>query len=95
MIEPAGYGAAICFGPDTRNFRDVVTALLKRDAANVVYDSVELEETLLAWLANRQDATDQGQRARDYVLSQNGATTKTVSCLIGKEPQDTSTRRAA
>ena len=95
MIEPAGYGAAICFGPDTRNFRDVVTALLKRDAAKVVYDSVELEETLLAWLADRQAATDQGQRARDYVLSQNGATTKTVNCLIGEQPQDSSMRRAA
>ena len=95
MIEPAGYGAAICFGPDTRNFRDVVTALLERDAAKVVYDSVELEETLLAWLTNRHAATDQGQRARDYVLGQNGATSKTVSCLIGSEPQATSTRRVA
>ena len=94
MIEPAGYGAAICFGPDTRNFRDVVTALLKRDAARVVYDSVELEETLLAWLANRPAAIGQGQRARDYVLSQNGATSKTVSCLIG-EPPDMSSQRAA
>ena len=95
MIEPAGYAAAICFGPDTRNFRDVVTALLKRDAAKVVYDSVELEETLLAWLTNRHAATDQGQRARDYVLGQNGATSKTVSCLIGGELQATSTRRVA
>ena len=95
MIEPAGYGAAICFGPDTRNFRDVVAALLKRDAARVVYDSVELEETLLTWLTNPQTATDPGQRARDYVLSQNGATTKTVSCLIGEETQNVPSQRAA
>ncbi|GAF72732.1 unnamed protein product, partial [marine sediment metagenome] len=28
MIEPAAYGAAVCFGPNTRNFRDIVAALL-------------------------------------------------------------------
>lgn len=95
MIEPAGYGAAICFGPDTRNFRDVVAALLKRDAATVVYDSLELEETLLSWLGDRQSAIDQGQRARDYVLSQNGATEKTIDCLTGRPRQEPFVRRAA
>ena len=30
MIEPAAYGAAVSFGPRTRNFRDVVAALLTR-----------------------------------------------------------------
>lgn len=93
MIEPAGYGAAICFGPDTRNFRDVVTALLELDAARVVYDSIELEETLLAWLGDRESATRQGQRAQDYVLNQHGATSRTVDCLLGAEKR--SSRHAA
>ena len=30
MIEPAAYGAAVCFGPNTWNFRDIVAALLGR-----------------------------------------------------------------
>jgi 3-deoxy-D-manno-octulosonic-acid transferase len=87
MIEPAGYGAAICFGPDTRNFLDVVSALLKRDAAKVVEDEIDLEETLLAWLADRNTAQAQGIRARDFVLGQHGATSKTVDCLLGKTEQ--------
>ena len=29
MIEPAAYGAAVSFGPNTRNFRDIVAALLR------------------------------------------------------------------
>ena len=31
MIEPAAYGAAVSFGPNTSNFRDVVALLLERD----------------------------------------------------------------
>ncbi len=28
MIEPAAYGAAVCFGPNTWNFRHIVALLL-------------------------------------------------------------------
>jgi 3-deoxy-D-manno-octulosonic-acid transferase len=95
MIEPAGYGAAICFGPDTRNFRDVVAALLKRDAAKVVEDSIDLEETLLCWLADHAAAQAQGSRARDFVLSQHGATSKTIDCLLSDTKRVEPARRAA
>ena len=30
MIEPAAYGAAVSFGTNTRNFRDIVSAMLAR-----------------------------------------------------------------
>src|SRR5207344_3013030 len=33
MLEPAAYGAAVCFGPNTKNFRDIVAALLDANAA--------------------------------------------------------------
>ena len=48
MIEPAAYGAAVSFGPNTRNFRDIVAALFERDAAVVVADG----EQLLAFVRN-------------------------------------------
>ncbi|HEV3341952.1 MAG TPA: glycosyltransferase N-terminal domain-containing protein, partial [Pirellulales bacterium] len=38
MIEPAAYGAAVCFGPNTRNFRDIVEQMLCERAAVVVAD---------------------------------------------------------
>ena len=43
MIEPAAYGAAVSFGPNTWNFRDVVTLFLDHDAAVVVRNEAELE----------------------------------------------------
>ena len=43
MIEPAAYGAAVSFGPNTRNFRDIVAALIAADAAVVVQDAEQLE----------------------------------------------------
>ncbi len=39
MIEPAAYGAAVSFGPNTWNFRDIVAAMLARQAAVVVRDA--------------------------------------------------------
>jgi 3-deoxy-D-manno-octulosonic-acid transferase len=33
MIEPCAYGVATCFGPNTRNFSDIVGLLLDADAA--------------------------------------------------------------
>ncbi|MGC4007287.1 MAG: glycosyltransferase N-terminal domain-containing protein [Pirellulales bacterium] len=42
MIEPAAYGVATCFGPNTRNFRDVVALLLAADATVVVADGPAL-----------------------------------------------------
>ncbi len=42
MIEPAAYGAAVSFGPNTWNFRDIVAAMLDRHAAVVVGDERSL-----------------------------------------------------
>jgi 3-deoxy-D-manno-octulosonic-acid transferase len=82
MIEPAGFGAAVFFGPETRNFRDVVEVLLDANAAGVVQNEDELADVLRECLRDRNKAIEQGQRAKDVVLSQQGATETTVS-LIG------------
>ena len=83
MLEPAAYGAAVCFGPNTRNFRDVVENLLLRDAARVVHDENQLAAQLIEWLSQPEATSRQGQRAQDFVLEQSGATTRTVSLLAG------------
>ncbi len=94
MIEPAGYGAAVCFGPNTRNFRDTVDALLASDAATIVTDTDSLARTLEYWLAEPAKATAMGQRAQQFVATQSGATDKTVDVLCGQECPE-ATRRAA
>jgi 3-deoxy-D-manno-octulosonic-acid transferase len=85
MIEPCGYGAAVCFGPNTRNFRDVVSSLLACHAAKVVEDQASLATLLREWLNDRQSAIRQGIAARDFVVSQAGATQKTVDLLLSSE----------
>ena len=52
MIEPAGYGATLLFGPNTQNFRDVVELLLTENAARVVRDAAELATALAQCLAD-------------------------------------------
>jgi 3-deoxy-D-manno-octulosonic-acid transferase len=81
MIEPAAYGAAVSFGPKTRNFRDVVAALLDADAATVVQDGAELTAFVRRCLADPRFAQDQGARAARVVASQLGATGRTVDLL--------------
>jgi 3-deoxy-D-manno-octulosonic-acid transferase len=83
MIEPAAYGAAVSFGPNTSNFRDVVALLLERDAAAVVSNRDELAGFVRRCLADPPFAAELGQRARQLVLEQAGAADKTCQLLQG------------
>ena len=82
MLEPAAYGVATCFGPNTRNFRDIVAQLLAVRGAQVVNDQHELEKFVLHGLNDRQSAEKMGQRALALVMSQQGATQRTVELLL-------------
>ena len=81
MIEPAAYGAAISFGPNTKNFRDVVSLLLDADAARVVHDQQQLSAFVRECLETPDFARGLGQRARELVQRQLGATRRTVDLL--------------
>jgi 3-deoxy-D-manno-octulosonic-acid transferase len=81
MLEPAAYGVATCFGPNTWNFRDIVAQLIAANGAVVVEDAHELESFVRRALADPAWAAELGQRARQLVLSQQGATRRTVELL--------------
>ena len=81
MIEPAAYGAAVCYGPNTRNFRDIVAAMLQAEAAQVIHDGTELTAFVRRCLADPQFAAELGLRARRLVSANLGATAKTVDLL--------------
>ncbi len=81
MIEPAAYGSAVAFGPRTRNFRDVVAALLDADGARVVRDGAELTAFVRHALDDRAAAEALGARARRVVAAHLGATRRTVDLL--------------
>jgi 3-deoxy-D-manno-octulosonic-acid transferase len=81
MIEPAAYGAAVSFGPFTRNFREVVEALLAGEGAVVVQDGSELTAFVRRCLDDPSFADTLGARARRVVAAQLGATARTVDLL--------------
>jgi 3-deoxy-D-manno-octulosonic-acid transferase len=81
MIEPAAFGVATCFGPNTWNFRDVVQMLLADKASVVVRDPNELSAFVRRCLTNPDFAKQLGQRAKSLVQKQQGATKETLSLL--------------
>jgi 3-deoxy-D-manno-octulosonic-acid transferase len=81
MIEPAAYGAAVSFGPNTRNFRDIVTAMLARDAAVVIHDGDEMTSFVRRCLVEPSFCRQLGDRAQQLVKEQLGATTRTAALL--------------
>jgi 3-deoxy-D-manno-octulosonic-acid transferase len=81
MLEPAAYGVATCFGPNTWNFRDIVSQLLAVDGVRVVNSAAEFE-AFVSWALQRpEEAKALGERARQLVQSQQGATRRTVELL--------------
>lgn len=82
MLEPAGYGAAVSFGPKTRNFRTIVETLLKADAAVVVSDEAEMTAFVRRALADVAFRKRLGTAARTLTLQNRGATKRTVETLV-------------
>ena len=82
MIEPAAYGVAICFGPHTQNFRDVVTALQSADAAKVIKNGEDLTDFVRRCICDAEYRKRMGQRASSLVVASRGATEQTVTCLL-------------
>ena len=81
MIEPAAYGAAVAFGPDTSDFRHIVQLLVENQSAVVVLDSNDLVHLVHRCLSEPGFASQLGQRARKLVLSRSGAARATLELL--------------
>ncbi|WP_197440851.1 3-deoxy-D-manno-octulosonic acid transferase [Thalassoglobus neptunius] len=82
MIEPAAHGIPVSFGPNTRNFRQVVELLLKAEAVKRVADATELEEFIVQSCKNPDEALAMGERAKDLISKQQGATKTTCQLLL-------------
>ena len=82
MLEPAAYGAAVCFGPHTRNFAREVETLLAADAACVVTDGPALRAFVGRCLTDPGWAAALGTRAAATVEAHRGATALTAREII-------------
>lgn len=93
MLEPAAYGVATCFGPNTWNFRDIVGRLLADRAAVVVHDQEELLALVERCLSDEAYRRELGRRASRCVASHQGAAARTAEVLCGLLPRPYRTSR--
>ena len=98
MLEPAGYGAAVCFGPNTQNFEDMTRRLIAADGAVQLRQESDLAEFVRKCLMDPPAADRLGIHAQAMVSSHRGATQRTLdrlSDLAGSREIIPITRRAA
>jgi 3-deoxy-D-manno-octulosonic-acid transferase len=81
MIEPAGLGVPILFGPHTWNFRDAVAGLLEAGGAVQIRSESDLEDEAARLLADPDRRRNVGEAARGFVRNQQGATSRTLDII--------------
>lgn len=95
MLEPAGYGSAVSFGPNTANFDEIATQLVEAGGAVRVHDAEELREFVWRCLIDPPTADALGRAARQVVKRHRGAIDRTVDMLQRLIPTKKSHIRAA
>ncbi len=90
VLEPAGAGKPVIFGPHIQNFKDAAKQLLENNAAKQVKDRFQLIETVQTFLENPELCADYGDRALDVVLGNRGAVERNIrrieSTLFERDP---------
>jgi 3-deoxy-D-manno-octulosonic-acid transferase len=81
MIEPAGYGAAVVLGPGVWNFQETVNHLLACGGTVQVSTADELMGVLDRLAADANERQKYGNAARRFVVTQHGATDRTIRIL--------------
>lgn len=81
MLEPALHGKPVLFGPHIENFREAAAVLIKSGGAFMVKDLEDLIKQADRLLADDRLRQQMGEKARDAVLLNRGATAKTVDML--------------
>ncbi|MEM9587815.1 MAG: 3-deoxy-D-manno-octulosonic acid transferase [Planctomycetota bacterium] len=90
MLDPAGYGAAVSFGPNTTNFKVIADELISAEAAIRVASEDELEAFVERCLTDIPAADGLGKAAQQVIDRHRGATERTVLMIQGRERHGTS-----
>lgn len=80
-LEPAFWAKAILFGPHMENFRDVAELFLGASAAVRVNSARELAQSVSELVANPARRREIGNKARQVLDQQRGATLRTIEYL--------------
>ncbi len=86
ILEPAAVGKAIVFGPHMQNFAEIADAFLRADAAVQVASARELEDQLIALLANGSRRERLGAAARALVEANRGARARSLDVIADLLP---------
>jgi len=81
LMEVAGLGRAMCFGPHVENFTDVAEKLLAAQAGIQLQSAEALAPTLDRLLRDPEAARRLGPAAQEVVRRNVGATSRTVDLL--------------
>lgn len=81
MLEPAGYGCAVSFGPNTKNFAAIAGQLIEGHGAVRVTDEAQLEAFVRRCLDDIPAADSLGHTAQEIVDQHRGAYDRTLELL--------------
>jgi 3-deoxy-D-manno-octulosonic-acid transferase len=81
-IEPAASGVPVCFGPSMSNFREIAQVFLRNEAGAQVRDAAEVIDFVGAMLDNTNMRNQWGERARNTVLQNRGASERTARRIV-------------
>lgn len=81
-IEAAAAGVPVCFGPSMTNFREIAQVFLRHEAAAEVRTASEAAEFLTRMLEQPELQRAWGERARETVLQNRGASERTARRIV-------------
>ena len=87
MIEPCAYGVATCFGPNTRNFADIVQLLTEEKACEQLNAPQELKPWVESMLIDASKRRTMSNQAIQTCRKQRGATARSLENLEPLLPQ--------
>lgn len=82
-IEPAAAGVPVCFGKSMSNFREIAQVFLRNDAAVEVASAEEVLAFAARMFGDEAARRAMGERARDTVLQNRGASERTARAIVG------------
>jgi 3-deoxy-D-manno-octulosonic-acid transferase len=87
MMEPAGLGLPVLYGPHTHNFTETVALLNASGGGRTVVDGDALREALAGLLTDEEQRRERGEAGRQALIEVQGATARNVALLkelVGK-----------
>ncbi|MGM0410235.1 MAG: 3-deoxy-D-manno-octulosonic acid transferase [Bacillota bacterium] len=90
ILEPAAQGKLVFFGKDMFNFKDSTKLLLDNDVGIQVETWDELNKELNYYLDNPEILAEKGEKAREVILQNRGASSKNVELAVELLSKNTS-----